>query len=168
MRLRIRHAEGMATLSDVKEDQTISILKNSIRNAIGLSDAQDIQSMCYIIDINAYLTIRLRLVSGGYPPKPFNDTNATLTHAGLRDGDTLNIKVLDTVAPQQQFNASTTPSSTVNTLKEGSVQTANGVLQLRVCCIWINLLGSLIKIICIRLWMMTIHVYLDQLVIDFI
>lgn len=44
MRLRIRHAEGMATLSDVNQEDTVSMLKDAIRNAISLDAAQDIQS----------------------------------------------------------------------------------------------------------------------------
>lgn len=44
MRLRIRHAEGMATLSDAKQEDTVAMLKDAIKNAISLSAAQDIQS----------------------------------------------------------------------------------------------------------------------------
>jgi len=44
MRLRIRHAEGITTLSDVKQDQTVSMLKDAIKKAIALDDARDIQS----------------------------------------------------------------------------------------------------------------------------
>ncbi|GAN05304.1 OTU-domain-containing protein [Mucor ambiguus] len=117
MRLRIRHAEGMATLSDVKQEDTVSMLKDAIRNAISLDATRDIQ------------------ISGGYPPKPFNDMKMDLKNAGLRDGDTLNIKLVDTPTPQQQQPSSTTndstPSGTLKALKEGSVQTVNGVLQLR-------------------------------------
>ncbi|CAO0793770.1 unnamed protein product [Mucor circinelloides] len=122
MRLRIRHAEGMTTLSDVKQDQTVSMLKDAIKKAIALDDARDIQ------------------ISGGYPPKPFNDMDLDLKDAGLRDGDTLNIKLVDTLVPQQQQQQPPTTISNVSTgnsnaLKEGSVQTVNGVLQLRVCFI---------------------------------
>lgn len=83
--------------------------------------------------------IWIYLVSGGYPPKPFNDMNMDLKAAGLRDGDTLNIKMVDVPIPQQQQPPSTAtinaPSGALNALKEGSVQTVNGVLQLRVCFI---------------------------------
>jgi len=63
-----------------------------------------------------------------------------LKDAGLRDGDTLNIKLVDTLVPQQQQQQPPTTISNVSTgnsnaLKEGSVQTVNGVLQLRVCFI---------------------------------
>ena len=65
--------------------------------------------------------------------------NMDLKTAGLRDGDTLNIKLVDTPIPQQQQPASTAtthaPSGAPIALKEGSVQTVNGVLQLRVCFI---------------------------------
>ncbi|KAL7334536.1 ubiquitin-specific protease otu1 [Mucor circinelloides] len=124
MRLRIRHPEGMTTLSDVKQDQTVSMLKDAIKNAIALDAARDIQ------------------ISGGYPPKPFNNMDLNLKDAGLRDGDTLNIKLVDTLAPQQQQQQQQPPTTisnvstgNSNALKEGSVQTANGVLQLRVCFI---------------------------------
>ncbi|KAL9551888.1 hypothetical protein PS6_004768 [Mucor atramentarius] len=121
MRLRIRHPEGMTTLSDVKQDQTVSMLKDAIKNAIALDAARDIQ------------------ISGGYPPKPFNNMDLNLKDAGLRDGDTLNIKLVDTLAPQQQQQQQQPPTTisnvstgNSNALKEGSVQTANGVLQLRI------------------------------------
>lgn len=65
--------------------------------------------------------------------------NMDLKAAGLRDGDTLNIKMVDVPIPQQQQPPSTAtinaPSGALNALKEGSVQTVNGVLQLRVCFI---------------------------------
>ncbi|KAL9558409.1 hypothetical protein MBANPS3_000909 [Mucor bainieri] len=122
MRLRIRHAEGMATLSDAKQEDTVSMLKDAIKSAISLDAAQDIQ------------------ISGGYPPKPFNDMSMSLKDAGLRDGDTLNIKSVDTPISQQQQPVSSStastassnaPSGTLKALKEGSVQTVNGILQLR-------------------------------------
>lgn len=68
--------------------------------------------------------------------------DSNLKDAGLRDGDTLNIKLVDTLAPQQQQQQQQPPTTisnvstgNSNALKEGSVQTANGVLQLRVCFI---------------------------------
>ncbi|KAI8637777.1 hypothetical protein BD408DRAFT_447322 [Parasitella parasitica] len=111
MRLRIRHSEGTVTLPDVNQNQTVSTLKDIIRNTIHVDNTQDIQ------------------ISGAYPPKQFTDMNIKLTDAGLRDGDTLNIKVLDAIPLEQPQQPITGVSKT---LKEGSVQTADGVLQLRV------------------------------------
>lgn len=65
------------------------------------------------------------LVSGGYPPKQIADNSITLKDAGLRDGDTLNIKILDIVpTPIQKEN--------ITTIKEGIVETPSGFLTLRV------------------------------------
>ncbi|CEP07039.1 hypothetical protein [Parasitella parasitica] len=116
MRLRVRHSEGTATLLDVNQNQTVSNLKERVKSTIFVDDTQDIQ------------------ISGGYPPKFFTNMNITLTDAGLRDGDILYVKVLEvcSLEKSQQENTTTAPSGISNTLKEGSVQTANGVLQLRV------------------------------------
>jgi hypothetical protein len=45
MRLRVRHADGVATLGDISSDQTILVLKQKIISAIGLSSTQTIQSI---------------------------------------------------------------------------------------------------------------------------
>lgn len=45
MRLRIRHANGMTTLSDITADQTVLKLKEAIIKAIGLDLGQNIQGI---------------------------------------------------------------------------------------------------------------------------
>lgn len=44
MRLRIRHASGMATLSDITAEQTVLELKKDISKAIGLAPGQEVES----------------------------------------------------------------------------------------------------------------------------
>ncbi|KAG2206943.1 hypothetical protein INT47_008412 [Mucor saturninus] len=107
MRLRIRHAKGLLTISDVTLEQSVLELKKCISKSIGLASNQDVE------------------ISGGYPPKPISDNTISLKDAGLRDGDTLNIKILDTVvAPVHKENSTT--------VKEGIVETPTGFLTLRV------------------------------------
>ncbi|CAO3703270.1 unnamed protein product [Rhizopus stolonifer] len=103
MRLRTRHAGGVATLNDVTSEQTIFELKQKIVQVIGLSSTNTIQ------------------ISGGYPPKTISDDTLTLQESGLRDGDTLNIKTVENTSQEPQ----------VQSLKEGVVQTAHGFLTLR-------------------------------------
>lgn len=43
MRFRIRHANGMATLSDIAADQTVLKLKEDIAKTIGLDPGQNVQ-----------------------------------------------------------------------------------------------------------------------------
>jgi hypothetical protein len=71
-------------------------------------------------------------VSGGYPPKPINEDTITLSSAGLRDGDTLNIKILDTPI-QQTTAAPLLHESTSNPpTNNEAVATQNGYIVLRV------------------------------------
>ncbi|KAG1124486.1 hypothetical protein G6F42_009578 [Rhizopus arrhizus] len=109
MRLRVRHADGVATLGDISSDQTILVLKQKIISAIGLSSTQTIQ------------------ISGGYPPKTISDDTIIIQNSGLRDGDTLNVKIVGNSTPQEPPNA----VSQVQNLREGVVQTSNGFLTLR-------------------------------------
>ncbi|KAG1163191.1 hypothetical protein G6F37_001456 [Rhizopus arrhizus] len=109
MRLRVRHADGVATLGDISSDQTILVLKQKIISAIGLSSTQTIQ------------------ISGGYPPKTISDDTIIIQNSGLRDGDTLNVKIVGNSTPQEPQNA----VSQVQNLREGVVQTSNGFLTLR-------------------------------------
>ncbi|KAI7908046.1 uncharacterized protein BX663DRAFT_424550 [Cokeromyces recurvatus] len=111
MRIRIRHANGMATLSNVSAEQTVLNLKQEISNLLNLTSSQDVQ------------------ISGGYPPKPITITsnNVSLVEAGIRDGDTLNIKVIESTIPQQQIT-----TSQRSLIKEGLIETPHGFLTLRV------------------------------------
>jgi ubiquitin thioesterase OTU1 len=135
MRLRIRHANGMATLSDITADQTVSKLKKDIVEAIGLSPGQNIESKKkkkLALCVCKFSNQRISIVSGGYPPKPINSSAISLESAGLRDGDTLNIKILENVitAPQQQQEPSV--ASANNKVTDRSVETPAGFLTLRV------------------------------------
>ncbi|KAI9277597.1 hypothetical protein BY458DRAFT_504559 [Sporodiniella umbellata] len=97
MRLRVRHSEGVITLDAIEENQSILELKQRI-----------VQTLGYKSPIQ---------ISGGYPPKTISDDTLTVQTSGLRNGDTLNLKLLDTpIQPK---------------LKEGMVQTDHGFLILR-------------------------------------
>ncbi|KAI9483067.1 MAG: hypothetical protein EXX96DRAFT_556687 [Benjaminiella poitrasii] len=108
MRLRIRHANGMATLSNISNDQTILKLKQEIIELLSLAAGQDVQ------------------LSGGYPPKLITaDNDTTLNNTIIRDGDTLNIKIIDSVIPSIK-------EPERRSIKEGLIETPNGFLTLRV------------------------------------
>ncbi len=72
--------------------------------------------------------IKRIIVSGGYPPKTISDDTIIIQNSGLRDGDTLNVKIVGNSTPQEPPNA----VSQVQNLREGVVQTSNGFLTLRV------------------------------------
>lgn len=55
MRLRIRHAGGMATLSEPTPEQTVEQLKQAISKAIGLGENQGIESKIYNLPLYPYL-----------------------------------------------------------------------------------------------------------------
>ncbi|RCH98302.1 hypothetical protein CU098_011724, partial [Rhizopus stolonifer] len=95
----------MATLSDVMPEQTIAELKQVIHKAIGLVANQDIQ------------------LSGGYPPKPIEDDQLQLLTTGIRDGDTLTVRVLESTHKQTLLPLIETHES---------VETMHGYLTLRV------------------------------------
>ncbi|KAI8876247.1 OTU-domain-containing protein [Backusella circina FSU 941] len=81
MRLRIRHAAGMSTLTNLTPQDTVCELKKQVASTLGVEYYQNIQ------------------VNGGYPPKTFSNENDTLQLSGIRDGDALNIVVVDTYVP---------------------------------------------------------------------
>lgn len=73
------------------------------------------------------------LVSGGFPPKPITDVSGTLSAAGLRDGDVLNIKLLDTPFQKAQQPVQQQPQQQPQTTSQSdAVETANGLLVVRV------------------------------------
>lgn len=133
MRLRIRHANGVNTLSGLSSEDTVTKLKADIINIIGLSVGQTIESnitlpfffLSKISDIKIPL-----IVSGGYPPKPISSNSATLSEAGLVDGDTLIVKAIDSEPIIQ------TPPQLLTTVSDKSredvVETPFGYLTLRV------------------------------------
>ncbi|CAO3611803.1 unnamed protein product [Mucor hiemalis] len=112
MRLRIRHANGVNTLSGLSSEDTVTKLKADIINIIGLSVGQTIE------------------ISGGYPPKPISSNSATLSEAGLVDGDTLIVKAIVSEPIIQ------TPPQLLTTVSDKSredvVETPFGYLTLRV------------------------------------
>ncbi|PHZ14864.1 OTU-domain-containing protein [Rhizopus microsporus ATCC 52813] len=110
MRLRIRHANGIATLNNVSNEQTIAELKQQILQTLQLSSTYGIQ------------------ISGGYPPKPITDDTLVIQSSGLRDGDTLNVKITESTVQQVETTSS---ESSLKLVKEGVVQTPNGFLTLR-------------------------------------
>lgn len=65
-----------------------------------------------------------------------NDNTAILSNAGLRDGDTLNIKILVAPLPGQQTSTATAPLNELLPSKsqgnDGAVATQNGFIILRV------------------------------------
>ncbi|RCH83517.1 ubiquitin-specific protease otu1 [Rhizopus azygosporus] len=110
MRLRIRHANGIATLNNVSNEQTVAELKQQILQTLQLSSTYGIQ------------------ISGGYPPKPITDDTLVIQNSGLRDGDTLNVKITENTVQQVETTSS---ESSFKLVKEGVVQTPNGFLTLR-------------------------------------
>ncbi|CEI89922.1 hypothetical protein RMCBS344292_04258 [Rhizopus microsporus] len=110
MRLRIRHANGIATLNNVSNEQTVAELKQQILQTLQLSSTYGIQ------------------ISGGYPPKPITDDTLVIQNSGLRDGDTLNVKITESTVQQVETTSS---ESSFKLVKEGVVQTPNGFLTLR-------------------------------------
>ena len=85
-------------------------------------------------------------VAGGYPPKPYRNDSDTLEAAGIKNGDALNITIVDTpvdpapapapalesfIPPQQPA-----PVSSVSMGNADAVETNGGLLALRV---WISL-----------------------------
>ncbi|KAI9346377.1 hypothetical protein BD770DRAFT_396523 [Pilaira anomala] len=108
MRLRIRHAGGMATISDPTPEQTVEQLKQAISKAIGLDATQGVE------------------IAGGYPPKPITGDTLSLQSVGIKDGDTLNVKVLDNVNIPSQQNLSLKANN------NGTVEIPTGFLTLRV------------------------------------
>ncbi|KAI8073596.1 hypothetical protein BDF21DRAFT_423864 [Thamnidium elegans] len=108
MRLRVRHAGGQVTLSDPTPETTILELKQYISKALELQLTQNVE------------------ISGGYPPKPITNDTLSLQHAGLKDGDTLNARIIDNVntVPQRQ--------TTLKIIRDGIVEMPTGFLTLRV------------------------------------
>lgn len=74
------------------------------------------------------------IVSGGFPPKPITDNSGTLSAVGIRDGDVLNVKLLDTPIQQEQARPPTPPPVTtqINNASDGAVETPFGLLVVRV------------------------------------
>lgn len=85
-----------------------------------------------------------------------------IQNSGLRDGDTLNVKITENTVQQVETTSS---ESSFKLVKEGVVQTPNGFLTLRVIdeCILTNK-SKKKKLTLNRQWKMIIHVYLDPLV----
>ncbi|CEJ00755.1 hypothetical protein RMCBS344292_14803 [Rhizopus microsporus] len=110
MRLRIRHANGIATLNNVSNEQTVAELKQQILQTLQLSSTYGIQ------------------ISGGYPPKPITNDTLIIQNSGLKDGDTLNVKITENTVQQVETTSS---ESSFKLVKEGVVQTPDGFLTLR-------------------------------------
>ncbi|GAA5799536.1 hypothetical protein HPULCUR_004952 [Helicostylum pulchrum] len=107
MRLRVRHAGGQVTLSNLTPETTVLELKWYISKALELQLTQGVE------------------ISGGYPPKPITNDTLSLQHAGLKDGDALNARVLDVdTVPKQQ--------TTLKAIRDGIVEMPTGFLTLRV------------------------------------
>ncbi|KAH8556409.1 hypothetical protein BGW37DRAFT_472429 [Umbelopsis sp. PMI_123] len=96
MRLRIRHPNGTGTLPNVDQNDNLATLKHLIGK---------------LMDVPAGKAIE---VSGGYPPKQYNDDTAILSDCGLRDGDTL-IVTLSNVIGTPSIPPSLQTQSTPNT-----------------------------------------------------
>ncbi|CAO3597896.1 unnamed protein product [Absidia cylindrospora] len=77
MRLRVRHPQGVLTVEDLTPEQFVESLCKVVENLIGLSSEKWVQ------------------VSGGFPPKPITDRNISLQTAGIKNGDALNVTLVD-------------------------------------------------------------------------
>ncbi|KAI7873890.1 OTU-domain-containing protein, partial [Lichtheimia hyalospora FSU 10163] len=122
MKLRIRHPNGASVLDTLSPEQTVQDLRKAIAPIVGI----------------AYDRIQ---VAGGYPPKPYRNDSDTLEAAGIKNGDALNITIVDTpvdpapapapalesfIPPQQPA-----PVSSVSMGNADAVETNGGLLALR-------------------------------------
>ncbi|KAI8970201.1 hypothetical protein BDF20DRAFT_111541 [Mycotypha africana] len=120
MRLRIKHAEGTSTLTDIDSSDTFLKLKDQIKKTIGLNMVQEIQ------------------ISGGYPPKAINGSeNDSLFNIGIRDGDSLNVKVTGTTVTNQKDQTQPLPSNGIiassnKIISNNAIKADDGYLILRV------------------------------------
>ncbi|KAG2182353.1 hypothetical protein INT43_007283 [Umbelopsis isabellina] len=117
MRLRFRHPEGIATLSNVDESANMATLKRQIAEEIDLPTGKVIK------------------VSGGYPPKPYNDEALSLSELGLKNGDAVIVTIADepshNMESQGQANANTDtktkePSKPSQSIAPPSIVSNNG------------------------------------------
>ncbi|KAG0182433.1 hypothetical protein DFQ29_004236, partial [Apophysomyces sp. BC1021] len=103
MRLRIRHANGIATLDNLLPEHTVIHLRKNIAATLNQPFHQCIQ------------------VSAGYPPRPLENDEAALRDVSLRDGDALHVTVIEYVPPPTLNNIENTYA----------VETEGGFLTLR-------------------------------------
>ncbi|KAI7856737.1 hypothetical protein BDC45DRAFT_566813 [Circinella umbellata] len=118
MRIRVRHPNGASILDSLTPEQNIAALKEAIANEIGIT-WQQVE------------------VSGGYPPRKYTNDSDTLEVAGIRNGDALNVKVLDTSAGSQHQQQSvseqmmnTTTTTSTNPLIQPQLQSTQPIESL--------------------------------------
>ncbi|CDS08664.1 hypothetical protein LRAMOSA10025 [Lichtheimia ramosa] len=122
MKLRIRHPNGASVLDSLSPEQTVQDLRKAIAPIVGNIPYQRIQ------------------VAGGYPPKAYRNDNDTLEAAGIKNGDALNITLVDApvdsapapaptsfIPPQQP----TTQNASLSMGNADAVETNGGLLALR-------------------------------------
>ncbi|KAI9271912.1 hypothetical protein BDA99DRAFT_433536 [Phascolomyces articulosus] len=108
MRLRVRHPSGASILDSLAPEHTITDLKETIAKEIGGLSWQQVE------------------VSGGYPFRKYTNDSDTLETAGIRNGDALNVRILDTPAFAQQQ-----PKPQQRSQATKVVETSGGYLSLR-------------------------------------
>lgn len=113
MRLRFRHPEGVATLSDVDESADLATLKRQIAEEINLPAGKVVKgdpALRRLAMTNSTCWLFL-IVSGGYPPKPYHNDTSSLSEIGLKNGDALIVTIADETSHnmdgQRQANANT-------------------------------------------------------------
>ncbi|KAG2225318.1 hypothetical protein INT45_005562 [Circinella minor] len=118
MRIRVRHPNGASILDSLTPEQNIAALKEAIAKEIGIT-WQQVE------------------VSGGYPPRKYTNDSDTLEVVGIRNGDALNVKVLDTSAGSQQQQQSvseqmvnTTTTTSTNPLIQPQLQSTQPIESL--------------------------------------
>jgi len=95
MRLRFRHPDGTATLPNADPNDSLAALKEQIGQLINLPSGKVVK------------------LSGGYPPKPYNDDAAILSDLGFKDGDALIVTISS--APTYDTNSLAQPTAAAKT-----------------------------------------------------
>ncbi|ORZ18821.1 hypothetical protein BCR42DRAFT_449960 [Absidia repens] len=101
MRLRVRHPQGVLTVEDLTPEQSVESLCKAIESLIGLSSEKWVQ------------------VSGGFPPKPITDRNISLQSAGIKNGDALNVTLVDPPPSLRNVMPVSTSSSPAIAVRDG-------------------------------------------------
>ncbi|KAI8093280.1 uncharacterized protein BX664DRAFT_329366, partial [Halteromyces radiatus] len=108
MRLRIRHSQGVITIDEVNQDQSVGTLCQTIENMIS--------------------TDKWVQLSGGYPPKPITDRSITLQAAGIKHGDALTVTLIEPQTP----TTSLPPANTSRSSTSHAIAVLDGYLVQRV------------------------------------
>lgn len=106
MRLRVRHPEGVLTVEDLAPEQSVETLCKTIESLIGISSEKWVQGnfilhewrqklLKFCVPNNLSRFSLSIVVSGGFPPKPITDRTLSLQMAGIKNGDALNVTLID-------------------------------------------------------------------------